>query len=442
MTALTDAFITQLDREYVEHPDGWAARTAARALADHAVCAAAGAATTPGPMDLAGDGVAHALGTPSTGDAAAVAAANAAAAHALDRDDLHWPSLSHPGGVVWPVTLALGEEADAQGTAAVRAAAIGYEVTARLARALGAPHRAFWHATTTAGMIGGAVAGALVAGGDVATAVTAACHAASVTGGSIQTVLERSGTRLFHRAHAARTAVAAARAALGGLDGTAGILEAPRGVFAALAPDADPHGVLIRSEDGWAIERVALRPYAASGFTHAAIDAALAIGPVDPDHVDAIRITTSPACVALAGDPRPADREAAWWSVQHAVGVCLLTGDASALESAELDGSSQLMALLDATEVLPDEAGDAVSATVEVRSGCRSRTSSCTTPLGHPDRPLDESALARKWTAMLPLHAGQLEELWSVGHAVAARPIRHTMQQLWRLLATASRRHV
>lgn len=427
---LMQEFVTAVDGAYTRGAEGWAMASAGRALTDHAVCAAAGWATLGEGMAVGPPGTAHVLGLSLTLAAADAAAANAASAHALDRDDLHWPSLSHPGGVVWPVILGLGEEAAAPGPEAVRAAVIGYEVTARLAAVLGAGHRGYWHATTTAGTVGGAVAGALVAGGDIAAAVTAASHAAAVAGGSIQTILERAPTRLFYRSHAARTAVAASVAALRDLSATQEILEAPRGYLAATAADGDAATLLAPLPDGWAIERVTLRPYAASGFVHAAIDAALELAPVDAAAVERVRITASPACLALAADPRPATRAAAWWSVQHAVAACLLSGDAVALETAEADMGPDVNALLESTQVRADVA-DTLSATVEVHHSGGARRATCAVPSGHPDRPLDNRSLARKWRTMLPRLADEdFADLRSVAAALDRHPLAETASRL------------
>src|SRR5581483_10178547 len=182
-------------------------RAAGRALFDFAACATAGRVALAG-FEPAGE-----------------PALSAAVSHALDRDDLHWPSLTHPGSIVWPVVLALGPERR------LIAAAAGYETTARLALAVGVSHRRYWHATATAGTIGAAVAAALALGLDEDGVAGAAGHAISVASGSIQCVLERSRTVVFHRAHAAVTGLNAARAAAAGLGATRLGLEAERGFF-------------------------------------------------------------------------------------------------------------------------------------------------------------------------------------------------------------------
>jgi 2-methylcitrate dehydratase PrpD len=236
---------------------------------------------------------------------------DAAAAAVLDRDDLHWPSLTHPGAAIWSVVRECDGDA--------RAAAAGYEVTARLGEALGAEHRRYWHVTTTAGTVGAAVAAAVAGGAPTGRVVDAASHAISVTGGSILAILERSGTRFFHRAHAAATGIAAAHAAEAGLGGTRAGLEPDRGLFAAAGGSG---AGLLATRDRLAIEETTFRIHAATGFAHAAIEAARELAPVD----DPARVVVAapPAAVALAGTLDPHTDEEAWWSLPYAVVVTLL----------------------------------------------------------------------------------------------------------------------
>jgi len=65
--------------------------------------------------------------------------ANAVAGHGLVREDMHTGSVSHLGVVVLPPLLALAEERQVDGRAFTAAAVIGYEVGARVGRALVTP---------------------------------------------------------------------------------------------------------------------------------------------------------------------------------------------------------------------------------------------------------------------------------------------------------------
>jgi 2-methylcitrate dehydratase PrpD len=328
-----------------------------RALFDHLACLHAGRRKAP---DSVGD---------------------AGAAVADDRDDLHWASLTHPGAIVWTVL----RETGAAGETRWRAAHAGYEVTARLGAALGPAHRRYWHATTTAGTVGGAVAAALALGTDP---VAAAGHAISVAGGSIVAVLERSGTRMVHRDHAAGAALRCARAAAD-VPATSRGLEHPRGLFAAMGGDA---AGLLEHRDHPAIVDVAFRRHATTGFAQALVEAARELAPIEP--VGPVLAEAPEAAVALAGNPAPRDAEEAWWSCEHAVAVSLLGLD---LEDQTLVEDARVTALRRRVRL---SAGETSRVTVDGRSAERALAA-----------PSTDEDLVAKWRTLNPDEAPPLELL-------------------------------
>jgi 2-methylcitrate dehydratase PrpD len=300
--------------------------------------------------------------------AAPVGLGDAGAAAMLDRDDVHWPSLTHPGATVWTILRTLGHERH------WLAAYAGYELTARLGTALGLEHRRYWHVTTTAGTVGGALAAAVALDEDPVNAVG---HALSVAGGSIVAIADRTGSRLVHRDHTVTTALACARAAA--VPATPDALEHERGFLAAFGGSAD--GLLDPRPP--AIAEAHQRRHAATGFAHAAIDAAAELAPVeDPEHV----VVEVPAgAVALAGDPDPRTRETAWWSCQHAVAATLLGLD---LEDPACVDEPRLREVLPRVEL---RTADVSRVTVDGRSAERAV----------PD-PATDGDLVAKWTTLNP----------------------------------------
>ena len=94
------------------------------------------------------------------------ALANGMLGHADETDDSHAPSLSHPGCAVVPAALAMAEREGANGTAFLRAVALGYDVGCRLGMALH-PYdfRTVGHSTHSFGpMFGSAAAAGALAG--------------------------------------------------------------------------------------------------------------------------------------------------------------------------------------------------------------------------------------------------------------------------------------
>lgn len=357
-TPLTRRFVAAVLDGLATRPREELHRAACRARFDHLACATAGR-VVPAVAALRGATASSALEQ--------VAALEAAAAHALDRDDIHWPSLTHPGGVVWPVILALVDESGAGDAEVELAAYAGYEAMTRLALAFGSEHRRYWHATATAGTVGAAVAAAVLLGLDELGTTRAAEHAASVAGGSILCIVERSGTRIFHRMHAVATGIAAARAARAGLRGTSGGLEGERGLFAAMGGDAEP---LLEAPGLSAIEGVSFRLHASTGFAHAAIEAAQELAPVDASARVVVEVPA--AAAALSAGTRPQTDDEAWWSIPYAVAGTLLGLD---LEDRSLLGDPSVRALLARIELV---AGSTSRVTVDGRSAERSQPRAAT----------------------------------------------------------------
>ncbi len=94
------------------------------------------------------------------------ALANGMLAHADETDDSHAPSLTHPGCGIVPAALAMAERERRNGTALLRAVALGYDVGCRLTLSLD-PHqfREDGHSTHSFGpMFGAAAAAGILAG--------------------------------------------------------------------------------------------------------------------------------------------------------------------------------------------------------------------------------------------------------------------------------------
>ena len=96
------------------------------------------------------------------------------AIHSFDFDD-HSRAKIHPGAVVVPVVLALGERCEAPGPVLLAAMAAGYETMNRVSQAAN-PGRARmrgWHLTGTCGTFAAAAAASVILGLDAATTASA-----------------------------------------------------------------------------------------------------------------------------------------------------------------------------------------------------------------------------------------------------------------------------
>lgn len=224
------------------------------------------------------------FGSKSRLPASAAALVNGTMAHALDFDDTHLPSVLHPSASVVPAVLALGEAVGASGHAAVAAVAAGNEITCRLGMASYDPElrnsimfEHGLHATSICGTIG-AAAGCAALLGDEQTIADAMGIAASMGAGLLEANRTGGSVKRIHCGWAAHGGITAARLAAAGLTGPPTVLEGRFGFFEAYSEGRFAVDALLGGlGEQWEIERLFTKPYPTNHFTHAGIDAALAL---------------------------------------------------------------------------------------------------------------------------------------------------------------------
>ena len=115
---------------------------------------------------LGGAKEASVIGSRYVTTAVNAALANGMLAHADETDDSHAPSLCHPGCAIVPAAFAMAEREQRNGTALLRAVALGYDVGCRLTLSLNAyEFREDGHSTHSFGpMFGAAAAAGALAG--------------------------------------------------------------------------------------------------------------------------------------------------------------------------------------------------------------------------------------------------------------------------------------
>ena len=157
---------------------------------------------------------------------------------------------------------------------------LGFEVQARLGRAIGEAHYALgWHATSTFGTVGAAAASARMLGLDAARTATALSIAASLASG-LQ-VNFGTMTKPLHAGWAARNGIVAASMAAAGLTASA---DATRGAEWS-APRIvrwrgfDEDAIVSKLGEEWDIlsNGIGVKLYPCCYATHRAVDAALEI---------------------------------------------------------------------------------------------------------------------------------------------------------------------
>ncbi|HEY2417031.1 MAG TPA: MmgE/PrpD family protein [Steroidobacteraceae bacterium] len=187
-------------------------------------------------------GPASIVGGPHNVAVQAAAFANAVAGHGLVREDMHAGAVSHLGVVVLPAMLALSQQQRVSGREFAAACIVGYEVGARIGRALVTP--AFmrqWRPTGFTGPLAAAAAGARLLQLSPPAVASALALAANTVGGLNEWPRDGGEEMFFHPGFATRNALMAVELAALGAYGSSGALDGAAGLFAAAgmvpAPD-------------------------------------------------------------------------------------------------------------------------------------------------------------------------------------------------------------
>jgi 2-methylcitrate dehydratase PrpD len=381
-------------------------RHAGLVVADTVAVAAAGARTPEMAALVAADEAEGLVGAthPATvltaparrGPAAHAAFLNATAGTFLELDEGMRPT-GHPAMHVVPAALAAAERAHATGADLLRAVLVGYEVAARLFRAVRLADGVHPHGHI--GAIGAAVAVALLDGVDPAAAARIAATSPLLP--VWQACYEGATARNTYTGHAASSGVRASVLARAGFTGAAGALDVAFGRVAGEV--ADPSALTAPLDhDALAVSRNYLKVHSACALSHTAIEAALQLGRVDPRQVREVRVETVAVNLKIARQARPNDLSARF-SLPYAVAAALTSG-AAGVEP--LTYRPEVAELAERVHVSEDAAltarwPDAAPARVSVVSGDGTRTATVDNASGHVTNPVDEPGLRAKFDQLV-----------------------------------------
>jgi len=261
----------------------------------------------------AGRSEASFVGETVNGAAAVAAMVNGTYAHSLDFDDTHLPSVVHPSAPMVPAVIAQAQAAGATGREALAALVVAYELNTRLSMAQFDPelgNSIFFehglHATSFLGAVAGAAGCARLRGLGAEGITHAIAIACSMGGGVIEANRAGGSIKKFHAGWAAHSAVTAAGMAAHGLTGPATVLEGRFGFFRAFCGERwRPEAVTDALGERWDTPGIFFKPYPCNHFTHAIVDAAIALKArgLRPDAVERVTIGTAAAPWRTIGDP-------------------------------------------------------------------------------------------------------------------------------------------
>ncbi len=367
---------------------------------DAIACAYAGSATPVGR-------ILRAWGAAEPRDRKRSALLMAALTHITETDDLHRASVTHPGCVVVPAILALGERLDAGGPQLLRAMLHGFEAMCRIGAAVGPAHYRVWHNTSTCGPFGSAMAAAELLGLSDEQARDALGNAGTQASGFWQFLETGAMSKHLHAGRACESGLLAAELAARDFTGPEEILEGGKGFFAAMCDDPRPDRVLAEPTAPWQLASTSIKPWPSCRHTHPVIDCALELhARTAGDPVKSIRIDTYQAALDVCDNPRPESEYQAKFSLQHCAAIALRNGtvglesfDAAARASAAgIHAAVALAAAEPYRSAYPDAWGAGV--TIETASG-HSLAATRRHCRGDPELALDAAEMRAKATALL-----------------------------------------
>jgi len=259
---------------------------------------------------------------------------NATAGVALELDEGSRLGGGHPSIHVMPGAIAVAEELDATGKAALEAVIVGYEVTSRIGSGVRA--RAEVHSHGTWGTIGAAAATARLLGYDAAATRQAMNLAMSMSPANTWAPCLEGAT--IRNLYPGRSEFQGIMAAYLGQCGFTAINDGPTDLYTTILGEGfEPEAVVA----GWGepgpagqlrIEQNYTKYHACCLYNHPILDAALALQQKEGFAAEAVKRieVTAPPIVQIMANPSPENMLSAKFSIPYAVAAGLVGGETGA----------------------------------------------------------------------------------------------------------------
>lgn len=335
---------------------------------------------------------------------------NGAAAHALEMDDVHCGSVTHPACVVISAAVAVGEREGIHGSRLIEAIVAGYDAMIRVGEAVGKSHYRLWHNTSTCGTFGSAVSAGKALGLTVSQYMDALGNAGSQAAGLWEFLEDGANTKFMHAGKAAMNGIIASDLAKQGFTGARRIFEGPRGFFLATSQDADAEKLVegIDGENtGYRILADSFKLYPCCRHTHSSIDAAIKLvseQKILPDDVKRVQVDTYSGAVDLCGGGEIKNCYSAKFHIPFAVATAIIYRKVRLESFSEsrikdrriLDLAGMVSVHVDSEldKLYPSQWSSRV--TIHLRGG-RSVHTTVLAPSGDPDNPPSEGQMEEKF---------------------------------------------
>lgn len=376
-------------------------------------------------LSLDGSGGATVFGDDRTWTPAAAALLNGALGHSLDFDDTLSDASLHPSAPVVPAAFAVGELVGASGRDVLTAIVAGYEVCCRLGKALDptSHYARGFHPTATAGTYGAAAAAAKLFGLSQQQIISAFGVSGSQAAGSLQFLMNGAWNKRYQVGAAAMNGVIAATLARNDFVGAVESIEGKHGLLAGYTDDPHPDRAVAGLGTVFETMKIGVKPYPSCRYTHAALDAIIALRHehnLTPDQIKQVRVGLHRNGITLTGDAatkrHPRSIVGGQFSMYFTGAVALDQGSFGWDDYDRL-GDRTIDALADRFEVVQDDGleigrkhpfGARVSITTP--DGVHERLNA--DPSGEPSSFPDANAMQQKFlTLARPILDGRAEQL-------------------------------
>ena len=260
------------------------------------------------------------------------AMANGTMIHTIDFDDTHLGSISHFSASLVPTVFSLAERLKADGPSLLEAFVVGFEVGARVGRAMMPSHYSFWHPTGTFGSLASAAAASKLLKLDVEQTEYALGLSADMAAGFRYCIDKGDYSKSLHPGFAAFRGVMLALLVQKGANGPKGFLEYPTGFCHALSEDPDIEMITDGLGESYEIASNCLKPFPTILCSHASIQAVLDM--IEEHHVECseilkVRFKITLTVKGQGQNYEPETPLAARLSIPFSVSLALIDGEVS-----------------------------------------------------------------------------------------------------------------
>lgn len=349
----------------------------------------------------------------------------------LEFDEGHAFARGHAAIHAVSVALALASAHGLSGKETITAMIAGYEVAARIGVA--SRLREAVHPFGAWGVIGAGAIGAKIAGFNEEEMLSVFEIAASYAiTPSYQTALQGANIRNSYAGFVNHNGLLAVEMFKAGFRGEAGGVETAFGKI--LGDSFDSSALVDGLGENYEIMRGYIKPYSACRYSHAAVDAVLAVHEqLNPDKINVITVDTYDFAATLS-NPNPQTPLAARFSIPYIIATTIYDGDAGAgsftegaIRREEVLALAQKVTVQESPEytaMLPEKR----SAKISFHTGDTVLESEAIGSKGDPDKPMSAEEIRGKFDQLTGHFSAEYREhLWSMTGNLAELDTLHAL---------------